>query len=68
MPIFEFECPGCKTKDEVLLSASEATMELDFEIVCESCDKAMLKVVSSGSFILKGEGFYKPAAISSKED
>jgi putative FmdB family regulatory protein len=65
MPIFEYECSKCLKQKEMLFLSSEK----EEEVRCESCNKSMIKLISSSYFQLRGkDGWYKPSAISSKED
>ena len=54
MPIYEYQCPVCKKKQEVLQRMSDAKAP-----VCEPCSKQMTRLISSTSFSLKGDGWYK---------
>lgn len=58
MPLFEYQCPKCLKIDELLVSQNNNE---DFTIVCEECNKDMIKLISTGGFILKGNGWYKPS-------
>jgi putative FmdB family regulatory protein len=53
VPLFDFECPKCKTVIEVLQRYSDDPPE--------HCDEPMIRVLSGGKVALdfKGTGFYK---------
>ena len=56
MPVFVYVCQECKiTKERIEHLSDPPPLE------CPECSKPMEKVVSfGGTFILKGDGFYKP--------
>lgn len=56
MPIYEYLCDTCDTVKEVLHRIEE-----DIQVSCDNCgtEIPMHKIVSTGSFILNGTGFYK---------
>ena len=58
MPIFEYYCPNCDPdaieSEEVLHTSTEIIIP-----ICKKCETMKEKKISSGSFILKGPGFYK---------
>ncbi len=54
MPIYEYQCPVCKKKQEMLQSMTKAEAP-----VCKPCAKKMTRLISSTSFSLKGDGWYK---------
>ena len=54
MPIYEYQCPVCKKKREMLQRMSDAKAP-----VCEPCAKQMKRLISNTSFSLKGDGWYK---------
>jgi len=49
MPIYEYECPKCGKKEEVLQGINDPAPE---------CHGKMKKLISNSSFILKGKGWY----------
>ncbi len=54
MPIYEFECSTCNTREELILTIAES----EEEIKCPRCNKNMIRVVfSQSTFILKGGGW-----------
>lgn len=53
MPIYEFKCVHCDKEIEKLQKMK------DPDPPCPRCGWATQKKVSSGSFNLKGSGFYK---------
>jgi len=53
MPIYEYECQGCKKNFEIMQSMSEKPMA-----TCPECSGEMKKLISSSSFQLKGGGWY----------
>ena len=64
MPFYEYECPKCGFKDEVLQMISEKPLTK-----CPSCGKSGLKkLVSAPVFRLKGSGWYETDFKSDKEN
>jgi putative FmdB family regulatory protein len=64
MPFYEYECPHCGYRDEVLQSISEKPLKK-----CPSCGKSGLKkLVSAPVFRLKGSGWYETDFKSDKEN
>lgn len=56
MPIYEFKCEDCEEQFEVLVKIISETDG----IKCTNCGSDNLKrILSSGSFIFKGPGFYE---------
>lgn len=53
MPIYEYDCPTCGRFD-VLQKMSAPPLE-----VHEACGSKVKKLMSAGSFSLKGSGFYQ---------
>jgi putative FmdB family regulatory protein len=55
MPIFEYKCDSCEHQFEAFQKSNEKSLQK-----CPKCKKKKLKkLISSGSFILKGSGFYQ---------
>ena len=53
MPIYEYQCPRCSDRTEVLQQTQkERTLN------CDKCGVGMKRVISSSAFILKGSGWY----------
>lgn len=64
MPIYEYECPKCKKTIELLRLSESDTAPL---CNSESCGPIeMNKVISLGTFHLKGQGWYKDGYSSKK--
>jgi len=64
MPFYEYECPHCGYRDEVLQSISEKPLKK-----CPSCGKSSLKkLISAPVFRLKGSGWYETDFKSDKEN
>lgn len=64
MPFYEYECPHCHFKDEVLQMISEKPLKK-----CPSCGKpGIKKLVSAPVFRLKGSGWYETDFKSDKEN
>ena len=64
MPFYEYECPHCGYRDEVLQSISEKPLKK-----CPSCGKSGLKkLISAPVFRLKGSGWYETDFKSDKEN
>lgn len=56
MPIYQYQCTSCKYEFDIIQKMSDEPLQK-----CPSCKKKKLvKKVSSGGFILKGDGWYKP--------
>lgn len=55
MPLYEYRCedPKCNGQEEVLQRVSDA----DKPRKCPQCEKRMKRIISGGSFILKGGGW-----------
>ena len=54
MPIYEYECGGCKHQFQKLMKISDPAPN------CPECDSNQSeKKISVGSFLLKGSGWYK---------
>ena len=57
MPIYEYRCDNCEHEMEAMQKMSAPPKRK-----CPVCGRMKLKkLISAGSFILKGEGFYKPS-------
>jgi putative FmdB family regulatory protein len=56
MPIYEYECETCKNRvEEIEKMSSDPKRELH----CARCRGVMRRVISQGTFQLKGGGWYK---------
>ena len=55
MPIYEFRCTECDEISEEMLSFRDKTKT----IKCPICNNKSEKIMSLGSFHLKGSGWYK---------
>lgn len=60
MPYYEFECKDCKTVTEEHVKMGTKTFP------CKSCGKTAVKIMSMGSFHLKGGGWFKDGYASKK--
>jgi putative FmdB family regulatory protein len=64
MPFYEYECPHCGYRDEVLQKISDKPLKK-----CPSCGKTGLKkLMSAPVFRLKGSGWYETDFKSDKEN
>ncbi|HEX6397471.1 MAG TPA: FmdB family zinc ribbon protein [Steroidobacteraceae bacterium] len=64
MPFYEYECPNCGFKDEVLQKISDKPLKK-----CPSCGKnGLKKLISAPVFRLKGSGWYETDFKSDKEN
>ena len=62
MPLYEYRCEECGLVFEVLVRTEEP------ETDCPGCKSERLeKLVSGGSFILKGEGWFRDGYSKAKE-
>jgi putative FmdB family regulatory protein len=66
MPLYEYDCPKCQKILEITQKASEPTLT-----ACPECGGEIKKLLSLGSFALKGTGYYstdykKPVAPAAK--
>jgi len=52
LPIYEYKCPECAQKAEVLQKVGASPPS------CEKCKKAMERQISRTSFVLKGGGWF----------
>ena len=55
MPIYEFRCVECDEVSEEMLSFKDKTKT----IKCPICNNKSERIISLGSFHLKGSGWYK---------
>ncbi len=53
MPLYEYKCLSCEKICEVMQKFSDAPLES-----CPDCQGSVTKLVSLGSFSLKGSGWY----------
>ncbi len=60
MPVYEYECSGCKNVFEAQQRMSEAPLTN-----CPECDGPVKKLMSMSSFQLKGGGWYADGYSSS---
>jgi putative FmdB family regulatory protein len=51
MPLHDFKCEKCGHEEELLVKTDEKNPN------CPKCDEEMHKLMSSGSFILRGKGW-----------
>jgi len=64
MPFYEYECPNCGYRDEVLQKISDKPLKK-----CPSCGKnGLRKLMSAPVFRLKGSGWYETDFKSDKEN
>src|ERR1051325_3352645 len=64
MPFYEYECPHCGYRDEVLQKISDKPLKK-----CPNCGKRGLrKLISAPVFRLKGSGWYETDFKSDKEN
>ena len=61
MPIYEYECSGCKKVHEVMQKITEEPLTK-----CPRCGGKLRKKISNTSFVLKGTGWYATDYASSK--
>jgi putative FmdB family regulatory protein len=54
MPIYEYRCKKCGKIIEVERKMEDRNKRL----MCKDCNKKMEKIVSKGSFVLTGSGWY----------
>jgi putative FmdB family regulatory protein len=53
MPIYEYVCPDCGESFEVFVKITENSKEIE----CKMCGSTARKMISSSSFLLKGNGW-----------
>jgi putative FmdB family regulatory protein len=53
MPVYQYECTGCKDQIEVFQKISDPELEK-----CEKCGGKLKKLISKSSFIFNCDGFY----------
>jgi len=59
MPVYEFKCLNRKCVNyHQPVELQKKITEADQVERCGSCDKEMIKIISSTNFILKGGGWY----------
>jgi putative FmdB family regulatory protein len=64
MPFYEYECPSCGYRDEVLQKITDKPLKK-----CPTCGKSGLKkLMSAPVFRLKGSGWYETDFKSDKEN
>jgi putative FmdB family regulatory protein len=61
MPTYEYQCQKCGKQFEYVQKISDAPKKK-----CEACSGKLERLISGGSFILKGGGWYKDLYSSSK--
>lgn len=58
MPIYQYVCKKCNHEMEALQKLTEEPL-----VKCPKCKKkALEKLISTGGFVLKGDGFYAPSS------
>lgn len=69
MPIFDYKCHSCGSKEERMVKKH------DDEVLCSECSHIMDKQISAPSFVLNGTGWYqtdfrgdKPRHLRDKEN
>lgn len=68
MPIYEYECPSCKSIREEMIKFKDANnVKL---LNCDTCNKEvnMKKVISLSSFKLEGRGWAKDGYVNTFEE
>lgn len=55
MPLFEYHCSTCNVSKDIIRTLKD----MSEDIHCQECGDVMDKVITSGSFILKGGGWEK---------
>ena len=55
MPIYNYECKKCGNKKEILWTSIP---KKDIIVLCNKCNKNMIKTISNTTFVLKGGGWY----------
>ncbi len=63
MPIYEYQCNKCKRIIEVIQNINDD----ELIITCPNCDNILQKIISLGTFHLKGTGWYITDYASSKQ-
>jgi putative FmdB family regulatory protein len=53
MPLYEYECLGCRERNEVIQKFSDAPLK-----VCEACGGELRKILSAPAIQFKGTGWY----------
>lgn len=53
MPLYEYQCQGCNTRQEVIQKFSDAPLT-----ECADCGGELRKLISSPAIQFKGSGFY----------
>lgn len=53
MPLYEYECLACRSRNEVIQKFSDAPLT-----ECEACGGELRKLISSPAIQFKGSGFY----------
>ena len=54
MPVYEYECPSCKKRKDLL----RRVQERNYTVKCE-CGRDMSRTLGSPGLIFKGTGFYE---------
>jgi putative FmdB family regulatory protein len=54
MPIYEYECSNCKTREKFVRSIAD----LDPGYSCKACNLDLTRVYSLGAVTFNGSGFY----------
>lgn len=57
MPLYEYKCPSCGNKIDIILSLEERSKSVP---VCTKCGTVLQKLFSAPAYFdLRGSGFYK---------
>ena len=62
MPTYEYRCKKCQHEFEKVQKITEAPVK-----TCPKCKGAVVRLVSSSTFMLKGSGWYKDGYASTRK-
>ena len=72
MPIYEYKCQLCGFSFEIMQKIDEKPPKCDNIVISGSlerrCDGVCKKLISKGSFSLKGGGWYKDGYVKKPKD
>ena len=56
MPTYEYECPSCHNKEDIILPYGDKSGMI---VTCETCDVLMVRCLSLPAVVFNGDGWAK---------